>query len=73
MPTALEAMRFKEASFKEALMGSIRPVGNSVAMDLKIQPKDKAPSSLGTVGIKPPAMAKNLGAPTAPMAMAGAK
>lgn len=73
MPTALEALRFKEAALKEALMTSVRPVGSSVAFDKKIQPKDMATSGRMSVGIKPPTVAANLGAPTAPMALAGTK
>lgn len=73
MPTALEAMQHKEASFKEALMTSVRPAGATVAFDKKIEPKDIAKPVLSDVGIKP-ATSVNRGAPTAPIAKAvGAK
>ena len=66
MITALEVLAYKEASLKEALSTMVRPVGNSVAFDKKIEPKDKAVSAPMAVGIKP---GKALGSPTAPMAM----
>lgn len=69
MITAVDVLAYKEASLKEALMTTVRPVGNSVAFDKKIEPKDKAIQSRMSVGILPPA--KKTTTPAGPMASLG--